>query len=121
MNQHMTLHIIARIYGEKKCFGPGVAQLLQAVEEVHSLRAAAKTMNMAYSKAWTIVKTAEEGFGCKLLDVSIGGPAGGGAVLTQEAKQIMAAYTEYTRRLDQYGQQLYRELFPFCIGETEEE
>lgn len=121
MNQHMTLHIIARIYGEKKCFGPGVAQLLAAVEEVHSLRAAAKTMNMAYSKAWNIVKAAEEGFGCKLLEVSIGGPTGGGAVLTDEGKQILTAYTEYSRRLDAFGQQLYQELFPFCAAPPENE
>lgn len=46
-----------RIFGEDKCFGPGVAVLLRRVRELHSLRAAAMSIGMAYSKAWTILKT----------------------------------------------------------------
>ena len=38
----------------------GMAQLLRKVQELHSLRAAAMSMNMAYSKAWTITKKAQE-------------------------------------------------------------
>ena len=45
-----------RIFGEEKCFGPGVAILLRKVRELHSLRAAAMSIGMAYSKAWTILK-----------------------------------------------------------------
>lgn len=117
MEQNMTVHITARLYGEKKCFGPGVARLLAAVDELHSLRAAAQSMNMAYSKAWTIIKTAEEGFGCKLLAVTIGGTGGGGAALTDEARQLLTAYEQYCRRLDKYGEKLFRQLFPFCAKE----
>ena len=41
-------------------FGRGVADLLHGVEEYHSLNLSAKNMGMAYSKAWRIVKLAEE-------------------------------------------------------------
>ena len=46
-----------RIFAEEKCFGPGIAVLLKKVQELHSLRAAAMSIGMAYSKAWTILKT----------------------------------------------------------------
>lgn len=118
MNEHLTIHITARLFAEEKCFGPGVARLLDAVEEHRSLSAAAASMHMAYSKAWGIIRAAEKGFGCKLLHTTIGGVGGGGAVLTEEAHQIMAAYREYCRRLDQYGQTLFRELFPFCSHDS---
>ena len=114
MNHNITVRITARLFAEEKCFGPGVARLLRAVEELHSLRSAAASMNMAYSKAWSIIRSAEQGFGCKLLHSTIGGAGGGGAVLTDEARQIMDAYGEYCRRLNEYGQTLFGELFGFC-------
>ena len=117
MEKNITLRLTARLFAEEKCFGPGVARLLEAVDELHSLRSAAQSMNMAYSKAWAIVHGAEQGFGCKLLRSTIGGAGGGGAVLTDEARQIMDAYGEYCRRLNEYGQSLFQELFGFCAKE----
>ena len=107
-----------RIFGEDKCFGPGVAVLLRRVRELHSLRAAAMSMGMAYSKAWTVVRNAEDGLGFHLLTSTAGGKHGGGAVLTDEARQIMAAYETYCARLNEYGQALFGELFPFCAREN---
>ena len=110
MNDNIIVHITARLFAEEKCYGPGVHRLLGAVAQNHSLRAAAASMNMAYSKAWSIVRAAEQGFGCKLLRSTIGGSGGGGAQLTDEARQIMEAYDAYCRKLDAYGQELFRVL-----------
>ena len=44
----------------QRFFGPGVAELLERVREHRSLRAAAASMEMAYSKAWRIIHEAEE-------------------------------------------------------------
>ena len=118
MEKNITVRLTARLFAEEKCFGPGVARLLAAVDELHSLRSAAQSMNMAYSKAWAIVHGAEQGFGCKLLHSTIGGSGGGGAELTDEARQIMAAYETYCARLNEYGQALFGELFPFCAREN---
>lgn len=79
----MEMKLTPRFYQNgERVFGPGVAELLKRVQEHHSLRAAAFSMEMAYSKAWQIIRTAEDGFGCKLLSSTIGGRHGGGAVLT---------------------------------------
>ena len=60
MEQTFRPVLTIRIFGEEKCFGPGVAVLLRKVRELHSLRAAAMSIGMAYSKAWTILKNALE-------------------------------------------------------------
>ena len=52
----MTYNLSCRLFTDAKCFGPGVARLLHAVQRLHSLRAAALSMDMAYSKAWTVIK-----------------------------------------------------------------
>ena len=113
MEKNITLRLTARLFAEEKCFGPGVARLLEAVDELHSLRSAAQSMNMAYSKAWAIVHGAEQGFGCKLLHSTIGGSGGGGAELTDEARQMIAAYDAYCEKLRAYGEKLFEETFAF--------
>ncbi len=87
--------VSVRIFGEEKCFGPGIAQLLRNVEEKHSLRAAAISMGMAYSKAWTIIKNAEKSLGFELLVSTTGGKNGGGASLSDKAQCLLAAYEQY--------------------------
>ena len=89
MELKLTLRLLTN---EDRIFGPGVAELLERVREHHSLRSAAASMEMAYSKAWRIVRAAEEGMGCKLLSSSTGGRHGGGASLTPEAERLLTAY-----------------------------
>ena len=61
MEQNFRPVLAIRIFADEKCFGPGIAVLLQKVQELHSLRAAAMSIGMAYSKAWTILKNAHTG------------------------------------------------------------
>ena len=113
MDRELRVAIVAKMFTDRKCFGPGVAQLLALVDELHSLRAAAMSMSMAYSKAWTVIRGAEEGLGFKLLTSPAGGKHGGGAVLTDEARQMLAAYDEYCEKLRSYGEKLFEETFAF--------
>ena len=84
----------------ERCFGPGVAALLEGVEEKRSLRAAAISMEMAYSKAWRIIRRAEDAFGRKLLQSTTGGKNGGGAELTAEGRELLKAYRDYTAAVE---------------------
>ena len=113
MEQKLTYNLTVRLFSDEKCFGPGVAQLLHRVQELHSLRAAAMSMNMAYSKAWTVVRNAEDGLGFHLLTSTAGGKHGGGAELTDEARQMIAAYDAYCEKLRAYGEKLFEETFAF--------
>ena len=104
-NLHPVLSV--RLFTDEKCFGPGVATLLQLVQTCHSLRAAAMQMGMAYSKAWTIVKSAEEHLGFKLLSSTTGGRHGGGAQLTEQAAALLEAYTRYCQTLREFAQRQF--------------
>ncbi len=110
-----------RLFTEQKCFGPGIAELLRRVDEHHSLRAAAQSMGMAYSKAWTITKNAEAGLGVKLLLSSTGGKNGGGAALTDEARRFLSGYDNCCRRLKSFAAELVAEEFAFYQGPEETE
>ncbi len=113
MKNDLHVSLSVRLFTDRKAFGPGVATLLHRVEEHHSLRAAALSMEMAYSKAWTIVRNAEQALGFKLLLSATGGKNGGGAVLTPEAVRFLAAYDEYCARLRHTANDLFEEIFPF--------
>lgn len=108
----MEMKLTPRFYQNgARVFGPGVAELLKRVQEHHSLRAAALSMEMAYSKAWQIIRTAEDGFGCKLLSSTIGGRHGGGAVLTPEGERILSAYERFAADINAYSQERFQENF----------
>ena len=113
MKNDLRVNLTIRLFSDRKCFGPGVAVLLHRVDELHSLRAAALSMEMAYSKAWKIVRTAEEGLGFRLLDSTTGGKNGGGAVLTEDARRMLDAYDAYCRELRQWAEQRFAERFAF--------
>ena len=111
-----SLHpaITLRLYTDRKCFGPGIAMLLRRVKKLHSLRSAAMDMNMAYSKAWTILREAERGLGFPLLHSTTGGRHGGGAVLTEDGERLLEAYEAYEREMREQGQVLFEKYFaPF--------
>lgn len=104
-----------RIFGDEKSFGPGVARLLHRVEELHSLRAAAQSMDMAYSKAWTIIRASQQALGFPLLESTTGGKNGGGAVLTQQAKTLLTEYDAYCREVEDYAEKRFQERFEKII------
>ena len=115
MKKELHLKLTVRLFTDdnQRCFGPGIATLLERVREHRSLRAAAASMEMAYSKAWRIIRTAEEVFGCKMLDSTIGGRGGGGAVLTPEAERLLAAYEAYVADVTAYAQSKFETVFGF--------
>ena len=112
--------LTVRLYTDKKCFGPGVAMLLRRLDSLHSLRAAAMDMDMAYSKAWTILRTAEEELGMKLVHSTTGGRGGGGAVLTREGRDLLEAFDAYERELKDAAARLFPEYFGAFLTSAQE-
>lgn len=96
----------------QKFFGEGPARLLHAVEEKGSLRAAAASMNMAYTKALKILKNAESALGFPLTIRVTGGKDGGGSRLTLEGKEWLSRYESYRDACISANFRLYTEFFP---------
>lgn len=96
----------------QKFFGEGPARLLHAVEETGSLRSAAASMEMAYTKALKILKNAEKVLGFALTIRVTGGKNGGGSILTPEGKEWLKRYESYRDACMEANLKLYLEFFP---------
>jgi molybdate transport system regulatory protein len=95
----------------RKFFGEGPYRLLRAVEETGSLRAAAGTMDMAYTKALKMLRHAEQAVGAPLTTRSTGGKDGGGSRLTPEGKELLAKYEAYRDQCAEANRRIYRQIF----------
>ena len=92
-------------------FGEGPCRLLHLIEETGSLRAAAMSMGMAYTKALAIMRRAEKNLGFPLTARRIGGKGGGGSALTPEAKEFLHDYETYRDACIQSSRELYTQIF----------
>lgn len=115
MEKKLRYNFTIRLFTDEKCFGPGIAKLLHQVQELHSLRAAAISMNMAYSKAWTIIKNSERALGFSLLHSVTGGRGGGGAALTKEGEALLSTYDDFCNEVLAYSDKLFDEKFETLV------
>ena len=104
--------IIFLDHNGEKFFGEGPARLLHDIEERGSLRAAAMSMGMAYTKALRIMKHAEAALGFPLTTRITGGKDGGGSKLTPEGKAWLARYESYRQACTAANQAFFRKFFP---------
>lgn len=96
----------------EKFFGEGPARLLKGIEEYGSLRSAAISMDMAYTKALKLMKKAEATLGFPLTTRTSGGKDGGGSILTPEGKAWLDRYEAYVQACEEANQQMFRQFFP---------
>lgn len=75
--------------------GPGKADLLQAIEEMESLTAAARRFGMSYKRGWSLVQELNKAFARPLVETEKGGAGGGGgARLTRLGHRVLGRYRE---------------------------
>ena len=87
-------------------FGRGVANLCIGVRELGSLNAAAKSMKMAYSKAWRIIKETEAALDMQLLDRD----GAHGSTLTEKGDKLLDAYIEVDTKLQKIAEEEFAKL-----------
>lgn len=85
-------------------FGPGKAQLLEAIDRFGSISAAAKSMNMSYKRAWDLVAVMNTSFKSPLVTTAVGGSQGGHTALTETGHQVLQAYNTAANNADQFIQ-----------------
>lgn len=91
-NMQMARLTIRVNFDSGPAFGPGKAQLLEAIESEGSIRKAAASLDMSYRRAWLLVKAVEKSLGTPVLTASSGGRKGGGAKLTKVGREVVARY-----------------------------
>lgn len=91
----------------EKFFGEGPAQLMHALERCGSLRAAAASMDLSYSKAFRIIKNAEEALGFPITEKTTGGKNGGGSRITPEGAAWLKRYEAFRDACAAENQKLF--------------
>lgn len=94
LRSHVRLRLLL---DEDIAFGPGKAELLEAIQRAGSISAAAKTLDMSYRRAWMLVETMNRCFESPLVKSAKGGSGGGGAEVTPEGLALLQAF----RRMEQ--------------------
>ena len=75
-------------------------RLLEAIDSSGSIRAAAGVLEIPYRRAWEKVHEMEERSGLRLLDTEVGGEGGGGARLTDEARDVIVRFHRFEAGLE---------------------
>ena len=73
-------------------FGSGREDLLRAIDGTGSINKASKVLKISYRKALSYIQTTEKRLGMRLVERRIGGVNGGGATLTDEAREFIKKY-----------------------------
>jgi len=100
-------------------FGLGRLNILETVQRLGSLHAAAKEMNMSYRAIWGKIKKSEEGLGFPLLKRKIGGATGGGSELTEEALRLVQEFKTIYQSAEKHSNKLFRTKFK-CLSFSDE-
>lgn len=72
--------------------GPGKMRLLEAIDRLGSISAAARAIGMAYPNAWKLVDSLNRHFREPLVERVMGGRRGGGASLTETGRSVLGIY-----------------------------
>jgi molybdate transport system regulatory protein len=80
------------LFGDRLVFGPGKGELLAKIAETGSIAAAGRAMGMSYRRAWALVEEMNAAFRAPLVLSARGGAGGGGAVLSDDGREVLAAY-----------------------------
>lgn len=73
-------------------FGPGKADVLEAIAASGSISAAGRTLGMSYRRTWQLVTAMNTHFREPLVNTAAGGSSGGGAQLTTLGADVLARY-----------------------------
>jgi molybdate transport system regulatory protein len=88
------------------CFTAEIAALLRAIEDIGSIYAGIKTINICYSHAWRILKETEANLGFSLID-----RAGvRGSTLTKEGKKLLETYETIQAEVEELATNRFEQL-----------
>ena len=80
------------VYGDEIAFGPGKADLLEAIVRTGKIRDAAESLDMSYMRAWKLIRTMNNAFRQPVVEASRGGSGRGGAAVTEFGRCVLDLY-----------------------------
>jgi len=80
-------------------FGFGLSEILKAVQETGSIKAAAGLLGKSYRHIWGRIKQAERALGIALVETRVGGQQTDRSALTSTALRLVADYDALRQRV----------------------
>ncbi len=111
---HNGLAIRSKLWIEadgEPVFGRGRRFLLEAIDSHGSINRAAQEVDISFRKAWSYIKAMEERLGVKLVERQTGGKNGGGALLTDEARELLKKYEALEKGIQELVDKRFRKVF----------
>lgn len=97
--------------------GPGVVELLEAVDASGSVKRACEQMGLSYTKGWRLIHTLEAELGTTCVARQQGGVGGGRASLTPECRALLERFAALTADVDAAVNDLFVRRFPDLAGQ----
>ena len=104
----------------EKFMGVGVLWLLEKVGEMGSLRKAAASMSVSYTKAYNMIRRLEEQLGVEVLERRKGGSSRDGASLTPFAVNFVKIYSDFQKEVKECVKIPYEKFSELLIKQMEE-
>jgi molybdate transport system regulatory protein len=86
-------------FGRHCSVGVGKIELLEGIARTGSISQAARDMHMSYRRAWLLLEDMKLGFDQPVAMSSVGGPGGGGVVITEFGGRLITRYRELESEL----------------------
>ncbi|MBL7575702.1 ModE molybdate transport repressor domain-containing protein [Peptoniphilus asaccharolyticus DSM 20463] len=104
----MTCQVKLTLNKKRRFYGPGTAQLLNLIERTQSVKSAATSMNISYSKALQMIRTVEKGLGYQVVEKKQGGTGGGESFLTEEGKAFARKYVKFNLEVEECVREIFK-------------
>jgi molybdate transport system regulatory protein len=108
------LQVKSKVWLEKNgklVFGTGKYLILKTIAETGSINQAAKVLNMSYRHIWSYASSIEKRLSYPLLAKNKGGRNGGGAVLTDSARELLEKYEKLDQEVKAFADKRFKEIF----------
>jgi molybdate transport system regulatory protein len=92
-------------------FGLGISEILKAVRQSGSIKAAAELLGKSYRHVWARVKKAEKALGEPLVHTRVGGKGTGRSALTESACRLVSDYDALRKRMFEVVEQEFSSSF----------
>ena len=113
-NEYMEINVRSKIWLEiegETVFGSGRRALLDEIERQGSINKAAKAINISFRKALSYIQSMESRLGKTLVIRQAGGRNGGGASLTDDARNLLGKYRKLESGVNEMLDKKFAEVF----------
>lgn len=85
--------------GGQYVFGRGISEILKAIQQTGSIKAAAQQVGKSYRHVWDKIKQAEQALGAPLVRTQVGGKDSRRSELSELAQDLVRDFDAFRQRL----------------------